>query len=41
MTVRYIPQITAIVYELLAAGNKKLTQKKKNLTIANPETNLI
>ena len=29
MTVRYIPQITAIVYELLAAGNKKLTQKKK------------
>ena len=29
MTVRrYIPQITAIVYELLAVGNKKLTQKK-------------
>ena len=29
MTVRrYIPQITVIVYELLAVGNKKLTQKK-------------
>ena len=29
MTVRYIPEITAIVFELLAAGNKKLTQRKE------------
>ena len=29
MTVRYIPEITAIVFALLAVGNDKLTQRKE------------
>ena len=28
MTVKYIPEETAIVFVLLAAGNNKLTQRK-------------
>ena len=39
MTVRYIPQITVIVFELLTVDNNK--HKEKNLIIANSETNLI
>ena len=39
MTVRYIPQTTVIVFELLTVDNKK--HKEKNLIIANSETNLI
>ena len=29
MTVRYIPKISAIVFELLAVGNNKVTQRKE------------
>ena len=29
MTVRYIPETTAVVFELLAVGNNKLTQRKE------------
>ena len=29
MTVRYITEITAIVFELLVLGNNKLTQRKE------------
>ena len=39
MTVRYIPEITVIVFELLAVDNDK--HKEKNLIVANSETNLI
>ena len=30
MTVRYITEITAIVFELLVLGNNKLTQRKES-----------
>ena len=29
MTVRYIPEITTIIFELLAVGTNKLTQGKE------------
>ena len=30
MKVRYIPEITAIIFELLAVDNNKLTQRKES-----------
>ena len=40
MTVGYIPEITAILFEFLAVGTNKLSQRKKP-HIENPETNLM
>ena len=40
MTVGFIPEITAILFEFLAVGTNKLSQRKKP-HIENPETNLM